>query len=333
MSRSIVIVALSTLLVSSLYAEVSGRVINRTTGQPASGVPVTLIQMDQSMDPVAEVFTNNDGTFSIDHDLTNAGGQRTFGMLRAEHLSVNYSHPLPPMRGLDGIEIEIYDSSASTMAPTGRILVLEPGPDEVVVNESYLFNNASQPPVTYRDPSRGSLQFFLPAAARGSVEVEGTGPAGMPLNSSATATNEPGVYQVDFPIRPGSNRIALTYVAERPAEGELLVLPSRYPDMMTRVAAPQGVDISGERLQSLGVEPTTQAQVFEVAGSSDVEILIAGAGILPRRNAPSPAESGGGSPNQISVQPAPIAAEVWWILGAIFSILAIGYYNLQTSKA
>ncbi len=325
--------ALLALLVAATVAnaEVSGRVVNRTTGEPAAGIPVTLIQMDVSMDPVAEVFTNNAGEFSFDHDLTNSAGQRTFGMLRAEHLSVNYSHPLPPMQGLDGIEIEIFDSSTSTMPPTGRILVLEPGPNEVVVNESYLFNNTTQPPITYRNPSSGSLRFYLPESSKGIVQVQGTGPAGMPLNSSADPTDEPGVYQVDFPIRPGSNRIALTYVVERPPEGELFRLPSLYPNVMTRVAAPQGVEISGDRLESLGVEPTTQSQVYEVSGSADIEIMIAGAGILPRRNAPA-AEAGGGSPNQISVQPAPIAEEIWWILGAVLSILAIGYYNLQTSK-
>ena len=47
------------LAFASANAAVTGKVINRTTGQPASGIPVTLIKMQISMDPVDEVFTNN----------------------------------------------------------------------------------------------------------------------------------------------------------------------------------------------------------------------------------------------------------------------------------
>jgi 5-hydroxyisourate hydrolase-like protein (transthyretin family) len=312
---------------------VTGRVINRTTGQPAAGVPVTLIKMQVSMDPVDEVFTNNAGEFSFDDDLLDASGARTVGMLRAEHQSVNYSHMIGPMMPKEGIEVEIFDSVTRQLEPVQRIVILEPGPQEVVVNESYLFSNDETPPVTFRNPVQGALQFYLPEEAKGIVEVQGVGPANMPLNASADPTDEPGWYKVDFPIKPGPNRIGLTYVAARPPEGEALTLPTRYPDAHTRIAAPAGpagVKLAGPNLTTMGIEPQMQVEIFDLAQGADAAVTIEGS-LAPRPAAVG--GEGGGSPNQISVQNAPIAAELWWILAVIAGILGIGFYNLNTSKA
>lgn len=323
------------LTLVSADAAVTGRVINRTTGQPASGVPVTLIKMQISMDPVAEVFTNNAGEFSFDDDLLDASGARTVGMLRAEHQSVNYSHMIGPMMPKEGIEVEIFESVTRSLAPVQRIVILEPGPEEVVINESYLFSNDEVPPVTFRNPVRGALEFYLPEAAKGIVDVQGVGPANMPLNASADPTDEPGWYKVDFAIKPGPNRIGLTYVAGRPPEGEALKLPTRYPDAHTRIAAPAGpagVKLAGPNLTTMGIEPQMQVEIFDLALGTEAAVMIEGS-LAPRPAAVSAEGMGGGSPNQISVKDAPVAKELWWILAVIAGILGIGFYNLNTSKA
>ncbi len=323
------------LAVVSADAAVTGRVINRTTGQPAAGVPVTLIKMQVSMDPVGEVFTNNAGEFSFDDDLLDASGNRTVGMLRAEYQSVNYSHLLGPMMPKEGIEVEIFDSVTRPLPPVQRIVILEPGPKEVVVNESYLFSNDEVPPVTFRNAEQGALQFYLPEEAKGIVEVQGVGPAGMNLNASADPTDEPNWYKVDFPIKPGSNRIGLTYVATRPPDGEALVLPTRYPNAHTRIAAPAGpagVQLAGPNLTTMGIEPQMQVEIFDLARGAEAAVTIEGS-VAPQPAAAAAGGEGGGSPNQISVQNAPVAAELWWILAVVAGILGIGFYNLNTSKA
>ncbi len=333
MKRLTLTFSLLLLAFGSANAAVTGKVINRTTGQPAAGVPVTLIKMQVSMDPVDEVFTNNAGEFSFDDDLLDASGARTVGMLRAEHQSVNYSQMIGPMMPKEGIEVEIFDSVTRPLEPVQRIVILEPGPQEVVVNESFLFSNDETPPVTFRNAVRGALQFYLPEAAKGIVEVQGVGPANMPLNASADPTEEAGWYKVDFPIKPGPNRIGLTYVAARPPDGEALTLPTRYPAAHTRIAAPagpSGVKLAGANLTSMGIEPQMQVEIFDLAQGAEAAVTIEGS-LAPRPEAAGGV--GGGSPNQISIQNAPIAAELWWILAIIAGILGIGFYNLTTSKA
>jgi hypothetical protein len=159
----------------------------------------------------------------------------------------------------------------------------------------------------------------------------------MSLNATADPTEDPRWYKIDFPIKPGENLIAMTYVAARPPDGKSLVLPTRYPNAPTKIAAPAGpggVQLAGSNLTSIGLmslDPQTQVEVFDLALGAEAGVVIEGA--MAPRPAAMAGGAGGGSPNQISVQNAPVAAELWWILAVIVGILGIGFYNLNTSKA
>ena len=215
----------------------------------------------------------------------------------------------------------------------GRVIVLEPGGSEMVVNESYLFQNATNPPVAYRDAERGTLRFYLPEAAKGIVQVEASGPARMPLNAVAEKTEDPEIYKVDFAIKPGENRISLTYLVPQ-ADGEVYTGRSAYQDLQTRIALPDGVEVTGEDLEELGTEPSTQAKIYEVAGGGDFSITISGAGRLQRGSSgagSSSAPSSGGA-TEISIEPAGLHKELPWLLGIAIAILVLGFFNLYASK-
>lgn len=317
------------LAVPLLAAGPSGVVLNGTTGQPEPRIPITLISFAQGMDPIEEVYTGADGSFAFERELPD----NSPGLLRAEHEAVAYSLVLPPGRPRQGVEVMIYDSKATpAVTPTGRILVLEPSEGEMVVNESYLYENATDPPITYRDVERGTLRFFLPAEAKGVVQVSATGPARMPLDAIAERTDEENVWKVDFAIKPGDNRISLSYLIPR-QEGVAFRSPPMYPGLQTRVAIPSSVEISGEGLIDMGQEPTTQARIYE-APAGVVELEIAGVGTLsrsqPAAGGAAPAATSGGS-NEITIEPAPIAKEMPWIIGLTVLILAIGFFNLYVS--
>lgn len=313
-----------------LAAGPSGVVMNATTGVPEPRIPITLISFAQGMDPIEEVYTDAEGAFAFERELP----PNSPGLIRAEHDAIAYSLVLPPGRPREGVEVTVYDAApAPAVPPSGRILVLEPGEAETVVNESYLFENQTSPPITYRDPERGSLRFHLPPEAKGVVQVNASGPARMPLDAVAERTDEENVWMVDFPIKPGENRISLSYLVPR-EEGVTFVSRPMYKSLQTRVAVPAGVEISGEGLIDMGEEPTTQARIYE-APDGRVEIEIRGAGSLRREESPSggggAATSAGGGANEITVEPAPIAREMPWIIGLTVLILAIGFVNLYLS--
>ena len=309
-----------------LSGAVRGTVRNGTTGAGSPGVTLTLSSFLGGMTPVEETVTDAEGRFAFEKELPAvASGQPFAGAIRAELDGINYTEILRADDALDNVTITVYSASAEDIAPpANRVLILEPGGEEMVVRESFQFFNDSNPPVTYSTED-GTLRFFLPDAAKGVVQVSGTGPAGMPLRSTALPAGEEGIYKVDFPLKPGESRIDLSYVVPY-ADGDHFAVRSIYPDVATRVAAPEGVEIAGEGLELFGREPSTNAAIYSVQDSSAVTLTVGGQGALRRESEPSP------SSTEITIQPAPIAQELVWIGGLTALILGLGFVHLLTSR-
>ncbi len=317
-----------TAAASLAYGAVNGVVINATTGQPASGATVILISFAQGMDPIDEVYSGADGSFEFTKELVSSGPQPLAGLIRAEFDGIAYTTTVMKDK-TEGIEALVYQSTSKRLDPTGRILLLHPGPNEMLINESYLFENNTDPRVTYSDPDNGSLRFYLPPEAKGIVKVEGQGPARMPLPSSAVESSEKDIYMVDFPVKPGNNQVSLTYLIPYAGEGELL-LKTPYKDLQTRVAIPEGVEVLTDEVENLGQEPTTGAIIYEVPAAPDARIAIKGTGAM--RGSSGVEASDPGEANQIKVAPTPISEELPWLVILACAILAVGFYNLYSSK-
>jgi hypothetical protein len=323
---------LAALASTSAQAAVSGKLVNRTTGKAAGGILVTLLKFETSMDPVEEVRTAEDGSFAFEKSLLGANGGPVPGMVRAEYEGVNYSQMIPPGRPSEGIEVAVYSAEAKqTLTPRGHILIFEPGSGEMVVNENFAFLNNTEPPRTFRDPDKGTLRFYLPPQAKGIVQVRTAGPQRMPLRSVATPAGEENIYKVDFPLKPGENSIDLTYLMpfSDGAEFETRVL---YDGLETRIATPAGVSLEAEGLVSLGQEPRTQAAIYELAAASQIRVKISGQGQLASSagggGAAAAEDSGAGAGSTIKTSAAPVAKELYWILGLTGAVLAAGFFSL-----
>ena len=314
-------------LVAPLAGAVSGTVVNATTGQPAPNVLLTLSSFRGGMTPVDEAVSGADGSFEFAKDLPSvAEGQPFAGAIRAELDGVFYTEILSSTSSLDDVRITVYSASGSDLPPPSRrIVVLEPEGSQVNVMEIYVFRNDSFPAVTYSSEA-GTLRFYLPDEARGSAEVSGRGPAGMPLTSSALPAGEEGLHKVDFPLKPGESQITVGYSHSRANDGNY-TLRAYYDGVDTRVGVPSGVSVEGEGVRFLSEEPTTQASVYAVAAAGTVELTIAGEGRLPQ----GPSSESARSP-EISIEPAPIAKELAWIAAISVLILGIGFFHLLKSS-
>ena len=328
-TRSLAVAALASIfLASAANGALNGRVVNATTGQPAAGATVILISFEQGMDPIEEVFAGQDGSFAFTKELVSSGPQPLAGLVRAEFGGIAYTTTV--VKGqTENIEALVYGSTSKRLDPTGRILLLHPGANEMLINESYLFENNLEPPVTYSDPDNGSLRFYLPPEAKGIVQVEGQGPARMPLKSSALESGEKDIWMVDFPVKPGNNQISLTYLIPYTGEGELL-LRTPYKSMMTRVAIPQDVEVLSDGVENLGQEPQTGAVIYQTPSTPDFKLALKGVGAM--RGSSTVQASDPGEANQIRIESTPIADELPWLFAFISAILAVGFYNLYSSK-
>ena len=159
------------------------------------------------------------------------------------------------------------------------------------------------------------------------MQVEASGPARMPLQHTAERTSEQDIYMVDFPIKPGENRISLTYLVPH-SEESVFRGRSVYENLQTRVAVPAGVELAGDGLTSLGKEPSTQAEIFEVAARGPFAVTLRGSGRLETGGGAPAAPAGGGGASEISIQPAPIAKEAPVLFAIAGAILALGFVRL-----
>jgi len=324
-SRIVPLVLCSAL--TPLDAAIQGKVINATTGKPARGTVVTLIKLggNQGMAPVDEMYTEADGSFSFDDKVLGPQSQSTHAILRAEYEGIAYTQMVTPGSALANIEVTVYDIAATgTLAPQMTAFLFEPGAGRLVINQFFQFTNRSTPPRTFSDPVKGTLRFNLPPAAQGKVDVRTTGPAGMPLRSSARKTPDSEVYMVDYPLKPGDSLIELTYSlpyeSGEPYFGQLL-----YPNLETRFVIPKGVTIEAENLDLLGREPQSKASIYQHGGSPEFSLRLRGQGQLSE-SIPGGRNAGGST--EIIISPALIAKELTWIFSLTGAILALGFYNL-----
>ena len=312
------------VLAVPVAAAVEGTVHNGTTGNPAAGVEVALMKLDQGMVPVGSVKTDAKGKFRFDASIAGA-----HGLLRAQFEGVTYTELVTPGAPAGDIKIDVYNTSKAPIAPDQRVMLVEPSGGDVVVNESYLFRNESQPPVTYTGSGQGTLRFFLPPEVKWQVQVSVAGVGGVPLRVNAEKTDQAGVHKVEHAIKPGESRIDLTYRVAYEA-GTELAWRTMYPEVSTRIAAPEGVTLEGEGLRSEGQEPRSKASIFSVA-RADFRVKITGEGQLPR--GPEGGEEGGsGGGESMSIIPAAVVQQRWIIYAFAALILALGFYGLYSAS-
>lgn len=333
MRAAVIRVHLCLSAVSFLFA-VDGTVVNKTTGKPQPGATVTLYQLAQAegMNSIESVKSDGQGKFKITQDVQ---GPR---LIQAAFDGVTYNHMLPPGAPATGITVDVYNASSQpgAAAVAQHMMLFEPSGGQMMVSESYIWRNDGK--TTYNDPDGGTLKFYLSESAKGVVQVNATAPQGMPIQRAAEKTAKPGVYKIDFPIKPGETRIDLTYMvpASGSFEGKIL-----YKGGPTRLVAPVGVTLKGDAIESVGQEPRTQATIYNVKGTS-FHIQIEGSGSL--RAAAESAASEDAGPSIEQIMPKVFAgidgsagivqklASVKWILLLSFGVLALGFLLLYRAQ-
>jgi len=300
---------------------VSGSVFNETTGKPQPGATVTLYKLGQAgPESLESVKSGPDGGYQINRD---ASGPH---LLQAAYDGVTYNAMLFPGRPTTGVQIKVYQTSrkpGQARVETHMVLV-ESGPGELAISESYLWQNDGKS--TFYDPSGGAFRFVLPEAAAGKVKVQCTHPAGggIPVERAAEKTAVPGVYKVDFPVKPGETRFDLSYTIQ----GTSFAGRSLYAGTPVRFVAPVGVTLKGDSLTTMGQHPETQATIYE-SKSGVFEITVEGQGTLSAGSEGGGEDEGGGI-QQIRPR---IYDRFHAILGLTALILALGFILLYRKGA
>lgn len=315
--------ALMLIFAFGAHAAVDGVVTNQTTGRPQAGATVTLVKLAAGMENLASTKTGAGGAFHFDQDVSQSPH-----LLQVSYENVTYNKAIPPGTPATGLKIDVFNATnrKGDSKVTQHMVLLEPSASALNVSESVLYNNPGK--TTYDDEKSGTLRFYLPPASDGKVQVMVKGPLGMPIPRVAEKTNEPNVYTVKFPIKPGETQFDLTYALPPATSFDSKILHDGGP---VRIVAPRGVTLSGDNLKDLGKEPRTQATIYEIAGNQ-YQVQIAGTGTLRAgaEAAQQPAQEDQG-PSIVEAKPH-IYDRLPWLLGFAGTILLVGLILLYRAE-
>jgi hypothetical protein len=299
---------------------VDGTVVNATSGQPQSEVAINLVQPSQNgMVQLGNTTTDAQGQFKIDKQIPPGPG-----LLQATYQGTTYNQIITPGMSTTGVQLKVYDSTkkAGIARTVEHLILLEPGADRLRISETFVLGNDSN--LTYNDPAKGSIQFFLPPATDGNAQVIITAPGGMPIPRPALKTPATGIYKVDYPVKPGETRMDVSYTIPSTTKFSGKVVAS---DAATHLVTPGTVTVTGDGIELAGREPQTQANIYNLTGL-DYNLLIDGIGSLRQDDSAGAGGQGaqgddGGSP-QVEIKKPRIYAQLPWVLSLAFAILALG---------
>jgi hypothetical protein len=330
-------IALSLLLTSAgAQAQITGTVTNKTTGKPAAGDAVVLVDVQAGMGEVAKATTDASGHYK----LTKPGSSNY--LVRVTHQGATYFIGAP--EGGAAGDIAVYDVAAKVdgvVIDEDVVGIVETVNGQLRVVERYAVHNASMPPRTQWSPR--SFEIVLPEEAA----VDGAS-AQRPGRMLTTIKIEPdgpkGHYAFNFPIQPDDGEKSTLFQIEYmlPYSGGKFTFHPQVtlPARTVWVMMPKSMSFAagaGSTFISAPQDPGFQTYVAKnaVPGKA-LEFTVAGKGAIPRdeqqaqggqqagsdQEAGGPgARPGGGMANPINT-PDPLTKYKWWILSVLALLLA-----------
>jgi hypothetical protein len=332
-------VAAAMLLAGSLAqaSTISGTVTNKTTGKPAVGDTVVLVNPMAGMSEEAQTTTDARGHFS----LQKAGEGPA--LIRAKHQGAEYFIEAP--HGAGPADIPVYDVAAKVDGvgiDEDVIGVVETTGGQLRIVERYALHNTSAPPRTQW--TARSFEIVLPDGAV--VEgVSGQRPGGLPTTVKLDPDGPKGHYSFNFPIEPDAGEKGTLFQIEYtlPYSGKLTFHPQlSMPAKTVWVMMPKSMNFAagaGSVFQSSPQDPgfATYVSKNAVPGKA-LEFTVSGNGSLPRddqggqqqqagsgmgaqggdaSDTSNPGTQPGGGLGTPIGTPDPLSKYKWWILGGL----------------
>jgi hypothetical protein len=318
----------------SQAAQITGTVTNKTTGKPAVGDTVVLVDVQAGMSETARATTDARGHYSLNKPGSGPA------LVRVTHQGAPYFIAAPE-GGAPG-DIPVYDVAAQVGGvglDEDVTAIVDATNGQLQVVERYLVHNASSPPRTQWSPR--SFAIVLPAdAVVGGASAQR--PSGLPTSVKMDPDGPKGHYAFNFPIQPDAGEKGTLFQIEYTlpySSGKYTFHPQEtMPARTVWVVLPKSMTFaagSGSVFQPSPQDPSFQTYLSRNAiPGSPLEFTISGTGALPRddqsaqggqqmggQDTSTPGTGpGGGIGNPINT-PDPLSKYKAWILGGIALIM------------
>jgi len=326
--------AWSVLICSELAqaATVTGTVTDKTTGKPAAGDTVVLVEPMSGMSEVDHTTTDGSGHYKL-----NLSGANPY-LIRVTHQGADYFLSAPAGGGSG--DIPVYDVAAKVEGVTiaEHVTGVETDNGQLRVVERYDVHNTSTPPRTQW--STRSFEVVLPDdAVLGDASAQRPGAGSLPTSVKLDPEGAKGHYSFNFPIQPDEGgkgtlfqiQYNLPYASGKYTFHALVTLAAD----TVWVVLPKSMTFSGPGFEPSPQDPTVQTfMARKVAPGKAMEFSISGTGSFPReeqnvqggqgdngQGAGAQGGPGGGIGPPVNT-PDPLSKYKWWILGGLALLLA-----------
>ncbi len=334
LAQSALLAAIFALALASAAAQtLTGTVTNGTTGKPAAGDEVILINLSNGMDVAANTKVDSGGKFSF--KLGEVGPH----LIRAVHQGVTYHQMAPP--GTNSVDVKVYDvaTKVADLNVTADVLRIQADSGTLQGVRLFVVNNTSSPAKAQMNDH--NFEFYLPPGAK-IEQVQARAPNGQPIAAEAAPQAEKNRYAIAFPLRPGETQFqvefTLPYTGEikidpKPlyaAEHLVVVLPKTMQFTAANPASFQSIQNPGQGDTTVQVAQGTkagQALAFTVKGNGTITETPGetASGASQPQDQPQGRDNrpGGGLGVPIDA-PDALQQYRWPILGGFAVLLAIG---------
>jgi hypothetical protein len=344
LAKHILPIALLALGVSASAQTLTGTVTNGTTGKPAAGDQVILINLSNGMDVAANTKADSAGKFNF----TLKDGPGGPHLIRAIHQGVTYHQMAPP--GVSSVDLNVYDvaTKVAGLSVTADVLRVQADSSSMQGIRLFVVSNTSSPAKTQMNDH--NFEFFLPPGAK-IEQVQARAPNGQPIAAEATPQAEKNRYAIAFPLRPGETQFQLEYTL--PYTGEVKIDPKPlYPAEHLVVVLPKTMQFTAAN------PPSFQSMQDPSQGETNVEVAqqvkpgqplgftLKGTGTISE----SPAQTASGAAQQQEQQRSPdnrpggglgvpidapdaLQKYRWPILGGFAVLLAVGGWVVTKRQA
>jgi hypothetical protein len=310
---------------------------NGTTGQPAAGVELALVQPMGGMQELAHAKSGSQGEFSFDNP--NIGAQPI--LIQADYHGVRFTAAVPPGNSSATAQVDIFEPSKDpkTIDVASHFIIFQPNGATLKVAEEYQIENKSQPPHAYFRTD-GTFDFALPE--QGELgRVDAAGPAGMPVQQ-LPIDKKKNRYSIAYAFRPGDNSVRYSYDVPYPNNAATLKIPTIYPGGRLLLVAPPSMQVSGDQFAAAGQEQGMNLYLRQdVAAGTLVAVNVSGA--APAGNAGRgadadaqgrDAQNGGAESGGVEVQAVPsrLDSMKWPLLGGFAVVFGVLAYLLSRKQ-
>ncbi len=256
-AQSTLLAAIISLSLASAAAQtLTGTVTNGTTGKPAAGDEVILINLANGMDVGGTTKADSNGKFSFKIDVPGPH------LIRAVHQGVNYHQMAPP--GVNTADVQVYDvaSKVAGLSVTADVLRFQADSGSMQGVRLFVVSNTSSPPKTQMNDH--NFEFYVPAGAK-IEQVQARAPNGQPIAAEATPQADKNRYAIKFPLRPGETQFQVEFTL--PYSGELKIDPKPlYPAAHLVIVLPKTMQFTAAN------PPSYQSMQDPTQGDSQVEV-------------------------------------------------------------